>query len=808
MIKASFLFAAVICGLPCRAIVVHTVCPSGCDYPDPESAELSLPSVLNDTYVFEWQAGQTFTTALTIRNLTMNGNTVIHRSSQIYALPSGTRVGAAQTPYMATLVSPLDIYPAITVEQGASYHQFQGLEIAANPTPGQEPYYVVMLGYQGPGSPGLTDNQRSDLTDHIIFDRCYIHNSVGVNGRTMSAVFANTKYFELDNSTVMTFNNISETHAVAGFNGEGPFYFNNNEFRTSQIGTIFGGAQPNITGIRAKTASFSGNFYYRPWAWRVTSGTADPGDTFYPPTCQYDSNGGESYINATSGHWWLCDGGTWRDQGSGTPPQPYCTTPACTAGGTTNLVCSITAPGVMSMTCNSLAGVSAGMLILGPGLFSGADYVASISGNTITLADNAAVAAVAAASYQFYSSAALQFGVVAPYCPAGCSIDKNHFEIKNGWGFTAEGNWIQNGWQPAMLGQKGACVLINQVDDSGAPGVNEPQAVIFGLTFSNNVCDSNGQGVNTGAGGGPYNYVPGELSFSNNVFTNIGLPNIVGEGNFDAILVEITNASTMAFDHNTLLLNNSFKGALGFGQLRVLNGALWGGAPCDGPPPPGTPPAGVLTWTNNIAVHGYFGLYDACDSGGSNNGVIGLDYPNANIQSSMVITTETASCSPGGSGNCGQLEWAGQLNFCPGCWFPTSFDSVFSDYPSNLTVNSNYAGKAQLGTDPGADLEVVNSSTNAAVRGGPNPYLNFQIRAVVVADRTAAFTYTAPDIGACKLTLANNSGYVSPAYDANDSGGNPDRYVTVSGLENRARYWWKMVCGEAGYRRSGALITR
>src|SRR5580658_8447574 len=93
----ALFLAAVICGLPCRAIVVHTVCPSGCDYPDPESAELSLPSVLNDTYVFAWQAGQTFTTALTIRNLTMNGNSVIHRSSQIYALTSGTRVGAEQT---------------------------------------------------------------------------------------------------------------------------------------------------------------------------------------------------------------------------------------------------------------------------------------------------------------------------------------------------------------------------------------------------------------------------------------------------------------------------------------------------------------------------------------------------------------------------------------------------------------------------------------------------------------------------------------------------------------------------------------
>jgi hypothetical protein len=803
----ALLLAVSICSLPCRAVIVHTVCPSGCDYPDPESAEMSLPPKLSDTYVFEWQAGQTFTTTLTIRNLTMNGNSVIHRTSQIYALPSGTRVGAAQRAYMATLVSPSNTAPAINVEQGASYHQFEGLEIAANPTPGSDPFYVVLLGYQGPGSPGLSDNQRSDLTDHIVFDRCYIHNSVGVNGRTISAVFANTKYFELDNSTVMIFNDTSETHAVSGFNGEGPLYFNNNEFRSSQIGTMFGGAQPTITGIRAKSASFLGNYYYRPWAWRVTSGTADPADTFYPPTCMYDSNGGESYINATSGHWWLCVGGTWTDQGLGTPSQPYCRTFACTAGGATNLVCSISAPGAMSMTCNSVAGVSVGMLILGPGLSNGADNVASILGNTITLADSPAAAAVAAAIYQFASYAALDAGVVFPYCTAGCSIDKNHFEIKNGWGFTAEGNWIQNGWQPAMLGQKGECTLLNQVDDSG-PGDSEPQAVIFGLTFANNVCDSTGHGFDIGLEGGPYNHVPGELSFSNNLFTNIGLTNIVGEGNFDATLVEIFNATTIAFNHNTLLLNNAYKGALGYGQLVEMNPALWGNAACDGPPPPGVPPPGILTWTNNIAVHGYWGLYDSCDSLGSSDGAIPLDYPKANIQSSIVITTETASCQPGGSGNCGQLEWSGGSGGCLSCWFPTSFASVFSNYPSNLTVNPSYAGKAQYGTAPGADMEVVQSSTQGAVSGAPNPYLNFQVTAAAAGNGTAAFTYTAPDTGACKLTVASNGGYVSPAYNASDYGGNPARYVLVTGLESKARYWWKMVCGEAAYGRSGTLITQ
>ncbi|HLH44193.1 MAG TPA: hypothetical protein VKV74_14490 [Bryobacteraceae bacterium] len=697
------MLASIMCwSLPSQAVVVHSVCASGCDYADPQSAENSLPASLSDNYVFEWQAGQTFTQTLTIRNLTMNGHWVIHRSSQSYAIPPGTRAGASTAANMAAIQNPAAGTAAIATEQSASYHRFEGLEIKANSALTNEPYFLVALFYQGPGSAGISDNMRSDLAHHIVFDRCYIHNFLDNNQSNVfsTAVFANTGYFEISNSTIMAFNATLESHAFGGVNGEGPFYVRNNEFRTSQIGTIFGGSQPTITGIHARSASFLGNYYYRPWLWRVTSGTANPSGA-----CQYDSNGGESYNQLTSGHWWLCVNGFWADQGAGTTPIPYCQTAGCGGIG-------------------------------------------------------------------------------------GASIDKNHFEIKNGWGFTADGNWIQNGWQPAMANQKGACVLLNQVDSS------EPQSIIFGLRFANNVCDSAGHGIDAGVIGGPYNHVPDQIAFTNNLFTNIGMPEIVGTGNFDAVLVEIQNSLHYTYDHNTFLLNNPSAGALGFGQL-VQTGAV---APF-GPP-------GVLTWTNNIAVHGFWGLYDTYDSAASTNGAISLDYPNANIQSSIVITTQTASCSPGGSGNCGQTEWAGPSPACLTCYYPTSFSSVFQNYPSNLVVNSTYAGRGQYGTDPGVDLSVVSWSTQGAVTGLPNPYLDFRIRGLQVSGSTAAFTYTAPDVGACTLTVANNSSFSLPVYNSADNGANPDRYLIVTGLSPRTRYWWKMTCGSSSYRRSGTLLTR
>ena len=693
-------------GIPSQAVVVHSVCASGCDYTDPQSAENSLPASLSDSYIFEWQAGQTFTQTLTIRNLTMNGHWVIHRSSQSYAIPPGTRAGASATANMAAIQNPAAGTPAIATEQSASYHRFEDLEIKTNSGLSNEPYFLVALFYQAPGSAGISDNMRSQLAHHIVFDRCYIHNFLDSNQNSVfsTTLFANTGYLEISNSTIMAFNTTLESHAFGGVNGEGPFYARNNEFRTSQIGSIFGGGQPTITGIRARSASFLGNYYYRPWLWRVTGGTVNPSGT-----CQYDANGGESYNQTASGHWWLCVNGAWADQGAGTTPIPYCQTPGCGGVG-------------------------------------------------------------------------------------GAAIDKNHFEIKNGWGFTVDGNWLQNGWQPAMLGQKGACVLLNQVDDTGL-GDFEPQATIFGLQFTNNVCDSAGHGIDVGVIGGPYNHVPDQLTFANNLFTNIGLPNIVGAGNFDAVLVEIQNSLHYTYDHNTFLLNNRSLGAMGHGQL-VRNASVAPLAP------------GVLTWTNNIAVHGFWGLYDDYDSMASTNGTITLDYPNANIQSSIVITTETAACSPGGSGNCGQTEWAGPSPACLTCYYPTSFSSVFQNYPSNLAVNSTYAGRGQYGTDPGADLPVIAWSTRGAISGAPNPYLDFRIRALRVNDATAAFTYTAPDTGACALIIANNNNFSLPVYNSSDTGDNPDRYLMVTGLSPRTRYWWKMTCGTSNYGRSGVLLTR
>src|SRR5215469_11937111 len=110
-------------------------------------------------------------------------------------------------------------------------------EIRSNVGGGYDPFFIILFGYQAPGSPGLSDNQGSQLAHHIVFDRCYIHHWLDTNQNSgfSTSLFANTGYMEVTNSTIMAFGSTVETHALGGVNRMSPFYFRNNEFETSQI---------------------------------------------------------------------------------------------------------------------------------------------------------------------------------------------------------------------------------------------------------------------------------------------------------------------------------------------------------------------------------------------------------------------------------------------------------------------------------------------------------------------------------------------------------------------------------------------
>jgi len=901
-----------------------TVCPSGCNYADPNSAESALTSlapnwpILDAPYIFEWTAGDTFTqtvnllspnngqgyftctetsgsaalscpvildpqtavkvvTGMTVAGLgvptgvtvssitgtgpytvtltsaptlataycssgaspcqtcTWNGSSVVctqvgvfyfgsaqwvvHRSSAECA-PPGQRAGSQNTTYgpsatitpvagMALLITPSGRSPAIQANPtnapgapGVSYHRFECLELAESTVTNQEVFQVVQLGNQPPGGQALVAQQASAMAHHNAFNHIYSHAYVDpANSNFAHAFITDSAYLEITNSTLMAFHTSEEAHGFATDNSIGPFYLRNNEFESTGIGTIFGGNAPNMGGAKVTGAQFIGNYYYRPWLWRVTSGTATPANTFSPSTCLYDSNGGESYYDATSNHTYLCVAGTWTDQGAGTPAQPYCNTGTCTAGGAPNLVCTTTAMST-AVTCNDTTGVSPGMLMYGPGpatLGTGASVSTVNSGTSLTLNVNANYTATGTAQFILSSG----FGGSFPYCVDGCSFDKNQEEFKEVFGALSDGNWWQNGWAPGLASQSGECLLQNKVDSN-------LDDVVSYVTYTNNRCDSTPQGLAIGqAGINPYVHENSNSVLINNLFTNIGLPQItlpvLGIGS--ATMTYVGNFDRTVYQNNTMLLNNSQFGMLGNGVLTCMGNTY-----------------GFLAWSSNVANIGYGSWYDQCDSLGFGNSspgfnVLANDYATSDLGLGTIIVTTQSACEPGAypppSGNCGQIGWAN--GGCNGCTYPTSLSTTFQSYPANLAVASAYQGTGYLGYDPGADINVVTWSTNgnsgcpgSTPCGAPNAYLDFRIKDPLVMPTSVTwYSYRALDTGACTVTIATQppapgsttltSGIVYGP--TSDGGGNPERSLTVTGLTAKTEYWYTFVCTGSVYRR-------
>ena len=112
-------------------------------------------------------AGATFTGNFLFNKQCTASNWLIIRTSNLTALPnSGTRVGPSDAKNMATILTP-NGSPAITTNDGqpGKYHRFVGLEV----TNSQAVWIMIMV------TNALAETVLSQLCDHIIFDRVYVH---------------------------------------------------------------------------------------------------------------------------------------------------------------------------------------------------------------------------------------------------------------------------------------------------------------------------------------------------------------------------------------------------------------------------------------------------------------------------------------------------------------------------------------------------------------------------------------------------------------------------------------------------------
>jgi len=216
-------------------------------------------------------AGSTYTGNFTIPNKSCT-DWVLLESSAISNLPSGTRVSTGSNPpsaatraNLATIVSNVADTPVLTFQTAAHNWRLIGLEITQ--AAGTHNFSLIE-----------TDNnvtQLSQLVNHIIIDRCYVHGTSG--GAVRRGLSFQVAYGGVVDSDVREFHDQttspgqgSDSQAIAVWSGAGPFLYQNNFLSAASEDTLFGGSDPSISNLIPSDVTVVGNYYWKDPSWPRT----------------------------------------------------------------------------------------------------------------------------------------------------------------------------------------------------------------------------------------------------------------------------------------------------------------------------------------------------------------------------------------------------------------------------------------------------------------------------------------------------------------------------------------------------------
>lgn len=301
---------------------LYTVCASGCTYGLSVSGinQAIVDATCGD--VIQINAGETISIGGTPIKLkyksscvSSRGPHIMIRSSGVPNLTSGARVTPSDLSNLATFYADTGSTTTLEAEQYAEYYHFQGIEFTAHATFGNS-RPLIRFGAESLVSNSAADNDPAQLPSNIIIEQCYLHGNALSTAGPRRGILAHTRKLIVKNSWFSDIKiDANESNAIGGWNTQGPIFLENNHLESASITTLFGGAVPNIQGIRINGFFVKGNHYYRTWRWRVREGTVDP--TW---DCMWDSNGGEYYKNTSTPSYWRCDSGVWTSILSGAFP--------------------------------------------------------------------------------------------------------------------------------------------------------------------------------------------------------------------------------------------------------------------------------------------------------------------------------------------------------------------------------------------------------------------------------------------------------------------------------------------------------
>ena len=175
-------------------------------------------------------------------------------------LAPNTRVSDADAASMARIRSTTTNAPAIRTEAGASGYRLIGLDIGAESSVQQLTNLVEL----GNGSDVTVDTEPSD----IVIDRCFIHGNDTGNFRR--GVMMNGVRLAVVDSHVANFHDANtDSQAVGGSNGPGPFKIVNNFLEAASENVMFGGSDPAVPELVPRDIEVRRNLLTKRRSWQT-----------------------------------------------------------------------------------------------------------------------------------------------------------------------------------------------------------------------------------------------------------------------------------------------------------------------------------------------------------------------------------------------------------------------------------------------------------------------------------------------------------------------------------------------------------
>lgn len=374
---------------------------------------------------------------------------------------------------------------------------------------------------------------------------------------------------------------------------------------------------------------------------------------------------------------------------------------------------------------------------------------------------------------------------------------KNLYEHKNGQGITLSGNILQGSWTNQQAGQ---AFTFGQAEGSGPGFANDHIAVMNNLVTQAYWFLSGGSRCTGLFGSGspgvlPCRVTPSVHTFRNNLATlgGTGFCGVsfttaaCGTNIFTALWNPYISTPAEIWLFNTIVTPDGITGSPYFPDSAYWDDEL--------------NPGNVLF--NNALNQNSIRSYDLCGSHGCGDPEFTALFTNSLVSRIAFIgATGTYGVSPGATNTVNNI--AKPADTPTVAFVSATGNALTGNY--HLGATSPYSASngsatllSSLGTDLGADVDIVNQATATVVSGAPT--WNSSL-AVLPASTKLLLSYNAPSAAACTATIysapARISGnQVASVADSSASSVSDStaRQLMVTGLTASTHYWAKLVCG-------------